>query len=147
MRQAIQRIRADGPLLVFGGPYSNLEATEAVLSAAARLSISAERIICTGDVVAYGADAAATVRLVRDTVPHVVMGNCEESLAAGAADCGCGFAADSECQRLSDTWFMYADRQLGSDERSWMAKLPRRIDIELDGMRLAVVHGGVTTLN
>ena len=147
MRKAIPQIQANGPLLVFGGPYSNLEATQAVLSAAARLSISPERVICTGDTVAYGADPAATVRLIRDTVPHVVMGNCEESLAAGAADCGCGFAADSECQRLSDAWFKHADRQLGSDERGWMAQLPRRIDIELNGIRLAVVHGGVTTIN
>jgi hypothetical protein len=61
--------------VVFGGPYSNLEATRAVLDEATRLSISADRIICTGDVVAYGADAAATVDLVRDRVGHVVMGN------------------------------------------------------------------------
>jgi predicted phosphodiesterase len=147
MRKSFPLVRADRPLLVFGGPYSNLEATQAVLSAAAQLSISRERVICTGDIVAYCADPTATVRLIRDTVPHVVMGNCEESLAAGAVDCGCGFPANSECQRLSDAWFMHADRQLGSDERSWMAQLPRRIGIELNGIRLAIVHGGVTAIN
>ena len=79
------------PLMVFGGPYSNLEATRAVLGEAARLEIPADRIICTGDVVAYGADPAATVALVRGSARHVVMGNCEQSIAAGSADCGCGF--------------------------------------------------------
>lgn len=147
MCNCIPLIVADSPVLVFGGPYSNLEATEGVLVAAAQFSIPHERIICTGDVVAYGADAAATVRLVRHTVPHVVMGNCEENLAAGAADCGCGFPENSDCQRLSDAWFMHATSQLGEDERRWMGQLPRRIDVKMNGIRLAVVHGGVTIIN
>jgi hypothetical protein len=101
MSKQIPTLRGDEPLMVFGGPYSNLEATRAVLDEATRLSISADRIICTGDVVAYGADAAATVDLVRDRVSHVVMGNCEENLAAGSDDCGCGFPTGSSCERLS----------------------------------------------
>ena len=48
----------DGPVLVFGGPYSNLEATRAVLDAAARRGIPGRRILCTGDVVAYAAEPA-----------------------------------------------------------------------------------------
>src|SRR5262249_34730080 len=68
MSRPIPFLRVDKPLMVFGGPYSNLEATRPVLDEAVRLSISADRIICTGDVVAYGADAAATVDLVRDRV-------------------------------------------------------------------------------
>jgi predicted phosphodiesterase len=133
--------------MVFGGPYSNLEATRAVLDEAARLSISADRIICTGDVVAYGADAAATVDLVRDRVGHVVMGNCEESLAAGSDDCGCGFPTGSSCERLSAAWFAYASREINNDARSWMADLPRRIYVEIGGCRLAVIHGGVDMIN
>src|SRR5262249_31708274 len=139
MHNPIPLIQGDGPLLVFGGPYSNLEATRAVLTAAAEFSIPHERVICTGDVVAYCADAAATVRLVRDTIPQWGMGNCEESLAADATDCGCGFPVNSECQRLSHAWFTHAARQLGEDELNWMRQLPRRIDIELNDLRLAAV--------
>ncbi len=131
------------PLMVFGGPYSNLEATRAVLGEAARLEIAADRIICTGDVVAYGADPAATVELVRGSVRHVVMGNCEQSIAAGSADCGCGFPTGSTCERLSAAWFAHATRELNADARAWMADLPRRIDIEMGSYRLAVIHGGV----
>src|SRR5215475_9940814 len=132
MPRPIPSLRVDKPLMVFGGPYSNLEATRAVLDEAVRLSISADRIICTGDVVAYGADAAATVDLVRDRVGHVVMGNCEQSLAAGSVDCGCGFQQEAE---------------LNNDARAWMADLPRQIDIEIGGCRLAVIHGGVDIIN
>ena len=147
MPRTIPTLRFDGPLLVFGGSYSNLEATRAILDEATRLSISADRIICTGDVVAYGADAAATVDLVRDRVGHVVMGNCEQSLAAGSDDCGCGFPTGSSCERLSAAWFAHASRELNTGARAWMASLPRRINLEIGGCRLAVIHGGVDIIN
>lgn len=140
-------VRMNGPVLVFGGPCSNLEATLAVLAEAERRGIPPERIVCTGDVVAYCADARATVAAVRKAGVHVVMGNCEGSLAAMAGDCGCGFAPGSTCDRLSSAWYAHADRELGADERAWMGTLPRRLDIEIAGLRLAVVHGGVTTIN
>jgi uncharacterized radical SAM superfamily Fe-S cluster-containing enzyme len=133
--------------MVFGGPYSNLEATRAVLGEAARLAIPADRIICTGDVAAYGADPVATVELVRDSVRHVVMGNCEQSIAADSADCGCGFPMGSTCERLSAAWFAHATRELNADARAWMGDLPERIDIEIRGCRLAVIHGGVDIIN
>lgn len=145
--QSVPILEPDGPLLIFGGAYSNLEATAAVLAEVARLGIPPERVICTGDVVAYGADAVATATLVRDFGCHVVMGNCEESLASGTADCGCGFPEDSACQRLSSAWFTYADRTVGTDLRTWMAGLPRRIDVKIGGARLAVVHGGAESIN
>jgi MoaA/NifB/PqqE/SkfB family radical SAM enzyme/predicted phosphodiesterase len=140
-------LRPTGPLLIFGGPYSNLEATQALFAEAERRSIPPQRMICTGDVVAYGADAANTSALVRDSGCHVVMGNCEESLAAGSADCGCGFPDDSSCSRLSAAWFRHADRETGADLRAWMAALPRRIDVEFAGVRLAIIHGGASSIN
>jgi len=147
MGRAHKELHLDGPAIVFGGPYGNLEATQALLDEAARLRVPAERIVCTGDVVAYGADAAATVDLVRAAGIHVVMGNCEESLAAASADCGCGYVPGSACDRLAAAWFAHADRELGADARAWMADLPRRIDLVIAGARLAVVHGGVDRIN
>src|SRR5215471_3432704 len=141
MPRSIPLFRVDGPLMVFGGPYSNLEATRAALGEAARLEIPANRIICTGDVVAYGADPAATVELVRGSVRHVVMGNCEQNIAAGSADCGCGFPTGSTCEQLSAAWFAHATRAFDGDGRAWMTDLPQRIDIEVGGCRLAVIHG------
>src|SRR5438128_10375725 len=111
MHSSGQPLHLHGPVLVFGGPYSNLEATQALLDQAAKMQIPAERIICTGDIVAYGADAAATVSLIRRAGCHVVMGNCEENLAGGAKDCGCGFPEGSACERLSAAWFAHAAAQ------------------------------------
>jgi uncharacterized radical SAM superfamily Fe-S cluster-containing enzyme len=140
-------LSADCPALVFGGPYSNLQATAAVLAEARRLGIPPARVICTGDLVAYCGDPAATIDLVRSSGIHVVMGNCDEQLARGAHDCGCGFPEGSTCERLSAAWFAHADRQVDSDARAWLATLPRRIDLLIAGRRLAVIHGSVSRIN
>src|ERR1019366_9770614 len=143
MKAEVPLMRVNAPIAIFGGCYSNYEATNALFQQLDRLSIPASHRICTGDIVAYGADAEACVQLVRGAADHVVMGNCEESLAAAKADCGCGFPEGSPCQRLSAAWFAHADRQISPESRSWMATLPQRIDVQIGGARLAVVHGGM----
>jgi len=138
----VTRLALDGPMLVFGGPYSNLQATEAVLREAARRGIPPRRVACTGDVVAYGADPAACCDLVMGSGIAVIAGNCEESLAAGALDCGCGFGEGTACDLLSRAWYAHADREVTRAHRAWMASLPRRLVLDLpDGRRLAVLHG------
>ena len=147
VRVLAEPIEFGGPILIFGGPYGNLPAMLALLDAARRLSIAPEQMVCTGDVVAYCADPVATVDTIRAACIRVVQGNCEESLATGALDCGCGFAPDSACDRLSSAWFAHADAALDADTRRWMGSLPRRLDIRLGGQRLAVVHGGTASIN
>lgn len=137
----------DAPLLVFGGPYGNLEAMAALIAASARLDIPGTRAICTGDVVAYGADPQAVVDLVRSWGCAVVMGNCEEALALDAADCGCGFTEGSACAALSAQWFSATGRDIDAEARRWMGALPRRVDCTLAGRRLAAIHGSVSQIN
>ena len=112
------------PLLVFGGPYSNLGATRAMQVAANGLGIPPERVICTGDVVAYCAEPEQTVALIRDWGIRVIAGNCEQQLAAGGADCGCGFAEGSACDLLAKGWYPFASARISDSSRNWMKLLP-----------------------
>jgi predicted phosphodiesterase len=137
----------DAPILVFGGPYSNLEALQALMMTAASRGIATDHMLCTGDVVAYGADPQATVDLIRAADIAVVMGNCEESLAADSSDCGCGFDKGSACDVLATQWFAYASRALDAKTKAWMRSLPRQIDLTLDGRRLSAIHGSVSQIN
>lgn len=144
---AVPVLEARGPVLLFGGCYSNLQATRALLDRARQLGIPPGQIVCTGDVVAYAADPVATVALVREAGIHVVMGNCEESLGQNADDCGCGFASGSACDLLSVAWYTHANRLLDDAARAWMRGLPRRIDLIAGSHRLAVIHGSPTRIN
>ncbi len=77
----------------------------------------------------------------------MVAGNCEEQLAAGAADCGCGFAAESACEALSAEWFAFASSLIRVEDRLWMAGLPRRLSFTHEGRRWAVIHGGAADVS
>jgi predicted phosphodiesterase len=148
LEQAVKDLGTlEGPALVFGGPYSNLQATQALLARADQLGISPSRIICTGDVVAYCADPEATVSLIRRSEMAVVMGNCEESLGFGTDDCGCGFSEGSACDLLSVQWFAYARNHLSAAAKQWMRDLPRALTFRMAGRRFRVVHGSVASIN
>lgn len=134
----------DGDVLLFGGPYSNLQALEALLQSARSLDIPPERMICTGDVVAYCGAPAGCVQAVQASGCAVVAGNCEKQLAANADDCGCGFEEGSTCDRLSVAWYDFARKQLDAEARVWMGALPDVISFTHHGTRYGVVHGGVT---
>lgn len=128
-------------ILVFGGPYSNLQATQALRLEALRLGIAPEHSICTGDVVAYCANPVETVTEIRDWGVHVVAGNCEQQLAASADNCACGFDEGSACDVLAKGWFAYADQRIGAADRSWMRELPDEATFSWAGKTLRVVHG------
>lgn len=137
----------DGRMLIFGGAYSNLSATLAMQAKAQALNIPPERTICTGDLVAYCAEPVETVELIRNWGIPVVMGNCEESLAADSQDCGCGFEEGSACSVLSVKWFQYANALVKKDQRLWMADLPLSISFQYSGFHCLVIHAGVSSNN
>ena len=137
----------DAPVLLFGGPYSNLHATQAVLAEAARLGIPADHVICTGDCVAYCAHPAETVAVLREFGCHVVAGNCEQQLAAYEDNCGCGFDAGSTCDLLSAGWYAHANAHVSAEDRAWMGGLPDVISFSHGGQGYAVIHGGITDVS
>ena len=108
-----------------------------------RLGVPPSRVICTGDVVAYCAEPEETATLIREWGCHVVAGNCEAQIAAGAEDCGCGFAEGTACDRLSKGWYPYAAARVSPATRTWMANCPSAMTFTLAGLVFRVVHGGV----
>jgi predicted phosphodiesterase len=136
-----------GPVLIFGGPYSNLHATTALLELAERRGIPANNMICTGDIIAYAGDPSDTLDAIIHSQVHVVMGNCEESFGSKGDDCGCGFEEGSDCDVLSRQWYAYADSTLSPNQRLWMRGLPNHLRFSLNGYRFAVIHGGVRDIS
>jgi uncharacterized radical SAM superfamily Fe-S cluster-containing enzyme len=140
-------LRFSRPIMVFGGIYSNLQALEALLAEARKRGIAPDHMLCTGDIVAYGAAASACVERMRALNITVIAGNCEEQLALKSDDCGCGYAPGSACEVLSKTWFEHAAREIGSGQRLWMEGLPQRLDISINGLKLTLVHGALQEVN
>jgi len=137
----------DGPLLICGGAYSNLEALRALLAEAARRRIPDQAIIHTGDAVAYCADAHAVCAELEARAIRAIKGNVEAQLAEGADDCGCGFEDGSECDLLSRQWYGHAGREITAEQRQWMADLPDHLAFSMNGRRFQVVHGAPSAVS
>lgn len=136
----------EGPVLLFGGPYSNLDALRALMAEASAKNIAPTHMICTGDVVAYCGDPSRTVERMREAGIPTIAGNCEKQLAAGAQDCGCGFEEGTACDLLSAGWFAYANTHIVPAQRKWMGSLPDLLSFSHGGIRYGVIHGGLTNI-
>ncbi len=135
-----------GEVLLFGGPYSNLQASRALLERADSMAIAAPNRICTGDMIAYCANPAETLAALLGQV-QTVAGNCEQQIAAGASDCGCGFEPGSACDVLSGGWYPFAAEKIGARQRQILAGLPDVLAFAAFGRRYAVIHGGVSDIS
>ena len=132
-----------GPLLVFGGVYSNLEALQALRGQATQLGIPPQNVICTGDTPGYCADPAACLRELADWNCHAIAGNVEINLRGGVDDCGCNFADGSRCDLFARRWYAYARSATGPNEVAIMDALPLSLGFTYAGRRVHVLHGSV----
>ncbi len=130
-----------GPILLFGGPYSNLHALIALKEKAVALRIPASNIICTGDIVGYCAFPDEAVQFVKDWGIHCIAGNVELNLREEADDCGCNFDEGSRCDLLSRQWFPFAKANISKDSLAYLHTLPAFIRFEHDNKNYFVLHG------
>ena len=100
--------------LILSDVHANWEALEAVLAHAAGLY---DRILCTGDLVDYGADPNAVVDWARRTAPVLVRGN-HDKVCAGLAD----FEWFSPAARVSAVW---TSDSLSGANLDYLRALPR----------------------
>ena len=138
------------PLLIFGGNYSNLQATLALQAWARDNHFSPEQIVCTGDIVAYCANPVETIDIIRDWLGdkgHCIQGNVEQSLAESAEDCGCGFTEGSTCDALSRSWYSYAEKKITIEQRQWFASLPQQLYFNYHDRKIQLVHGAPSNIS
>ncbi|MBD2705769.1 metallophosphoesterase [Spirosoma sp. BT702] len=133
-----------GRLLVFGGPYSNLQALETIQKIADQLQIPPNNIICTGDIVGYCAQPEESVQLVKNWEIQAIQGNVEQNIIRGEDDCGCNFTEGGRCDLFSRTWFPYAVRTLSAESVAWLSTLPLQLSFRYAGKSVVVLHGAAT---
>ncbi|MDH5797763.1 MAG: metallophosphoesterase [Paracoccaceae bacterium] len=138
--------KLSGEVLLFGGAYSNLPATQALIIAADQRGIPSSNCIFTGDAIGYCANPGSSFGAVLQA-SEMICGNVEKQLANEEADCGCGFAPDSECDAMSRDWYAFANKRLTPEQRTKMRSLPDILTFLHEGKRYAVIHGGVTNIS
>ena len=121
-----------------GGIYNNWLGLEAALADAR--TRGAEATYCLGDVGGFGPHPDRSIELLRASGVRMVQGNYDDSVGNGREDCGCGYTdpRDNHFARIS---YAYTLGHTSSEHRPWLAALPPRVDLDVDGKRLVLVHG------
>lgn len=130
-----------GPVLIFGGAYSNLDALTAVRAESERRGIPPANVICTGDTPGYCAEPQECLDLLADWDCHAIAGNVETNLVNGTDDCGCGFGDGSRCDMFAKLWYNYAAKHVTKPGIDFMATLPDVLRFTYAGRATVVLHG------
>ena len=137
----------EGPysrIVAFGGVYNNSFALEALLEAARRHE--AQAVYCLGDLGGFGPNPGKVWPLLRQGSVLTLQGNYEESLAAGAEDCNCGYT-DPRDNHFAALSYAYTAERSSTDFKRWMGILPRRRRVRVGERELLLVHGSPRRIN
>lgn len=137
----------EGPfrrIAVFGGVYSNHHALAALLEDARRRGAGA--LYCLGDLGAFGPNPEKVRPLLEAGAVRSLQGNYEESLAAGAGDCNCGYT-DPRDNHFAALSYRYTAERSSDGFKAWMGTLPKRRRVLVGGRELLLVHGSPRRTN
>ena len=105
-------------IAVLSDIHSNFEALTAVLAEIERRG--ADVVFCLGDIVGYGAEAAACVDLVREACTQSVLGNHDLAVATGRGT----KALPPDGQEAA----RHNRKELSEAQRTWLAALPLKVE-------------------
>src|SRR5581483_2346778 len=131
-------------LALFGGVYSNAPALAAALADARRRG--AEALFCLGDLGGFGPHPDRVFPLLDAAGVKCVQGNYDRAIAAGAADCGCGYT-DPRDNHFAALSYRYTLRRTATEHRRWLAALPPVRHLIVGDVRLLLCHGSPRQLN
>jgi len=131
-------------LAICGGTYSNPYALRAFVDRARALG--ADRLICLGDLGAYGGEPEAIWPLLTDNGIECLAGNYEVAIGGGQADCGCGYTDDAD-NTFAQVAYDYTFRNTSPGFAAWMRTLPTERREDVDGVEVHLVHGSPLAVN
>ena len=127
-----------------GGIYSNYHALVATLRDIERRGV--DQTFFLGDLGAFGPHPNRVPELLIDRAIRGIMGNYEESLSSGAADCNCGYT-DPRDNHYAQISYDYTFANTSQELKRWMGTLPRQIRFEAGGKRFLLCHGSPRSIN
>ncbi len=131
-------------LAFFGGIYNNAPALAAAVRDARRRG--ADALYALGDFGGFGPHPDRVFPILIENGVLPIQGNYEESLAADASDCGCGYT-DPRDNAYAQISYEYTREKTSSPWKSWMAELPKTRRLEVGGRRVLLVHGSPRKIN
>lgn len=129
---------------IFGDIHGNLPALEAVLADIDANSLSP--LYCLGDLVGYGTFPNEVIRTIRERNIPTLMGNYDQGVGNNSDDCGCAYTT-KVAEELGKRSIAWSNQNTTDENKLFLRQLTGQIPIELDGLRLQLVHGSPRKIN
>jgi len=131
-------------LAVFCDIHGNLQGLEAVLKDIE--SRGADVVWCGGDLVGYGANPGEVIDLIRGRGIPTIMGNYDDGIGYFRIACGCDYPDEAAMNRGQKSIF-WTKANTTDDQKAYLRSLPYRIQREMEGRQVVLVHGSPARLN
>lgn len=131
-------------ITIFGDIHANLPALEAVFQDIEARGL--DNLYCLGDIVGYGPFPNEVIELIRTQGIPTLMGNYDQSVGNDSFKCGCANTGELERLRgeLSTEW---TNAQTTDDNKAFLRALPCHIPVQLDDLKVLLVHGSPHKVN
>ncbi len=131
-------------IAVFGDVHGNSAATAATLAAID--AAGPDEVVCLGDLVGYGAAPNETIDLVRERAIPTIIGNYDDGVGFDRDDCGCAYKDAAERER-GQASLMWTRGVVTPERKAFLRGLLPEVRLEIDGVRLRLVHGSPRRMN
>jgi putative phosphoesterase len=129
---------------IFGDIHGNLPALEAVLADMEARELSP--LYCLGDLVGYGTFPNEVIEIIRGRNIPTLMGNYDQGVGKSSDDCGCAYTS-KEAEALGKRSIAWSNENTTADNKLFLRQLTDQIPLQLDGLRVLLVHGSPRKIN
>ena len=131
-------------LTIFGDIHGNLPALEVVLADMEARDLSP--LYCLGDLVGYGTFPNEVISTIRERNFPTIMGNYDQGVGNSSSDCGCAYTS-KEAEALGKRSIAWTNQNTTADNKLYLRQLTAQIHLQLDGLRVRLVHGSPRKIN
>jgi len=131
-------------MAAFSDVHANLHALQAVL--ADIRGQSADKVVCLGDLVGYGAFPNEVIEAVRGAQIPTIAGNYDDGVGFGREGCGCAYTTAGDRER-GDRSLCWTQSVVTAENQAWLRALPRELRFAADGKRVLCLHGSPRRIN
>ena len=131
-------------ITIFGDIHGNLPALEAVLADIE--THDPTPIYCLGDLVGYGTFPNEVTATIRARNIPTIMGNYDQGVGNDSDDCGCAYT-NSVAEALGKRSITWTNQNTITDHKLYLRQLPSQIPLQLDSLRVRLVHGSPRKIN
>lgn len=129
---------------IFGDIHGNLPALEAVVADMEAQGLSPD--YCLGDLVGYGTFPNEVISMICERKIPTIMGNYDQGVGNSSDDCGCAYTS-KEAEALGKRSIAWTNKDTTADNKLYLRQLTNQIPLQLDGLRVRLVHGSPRKIN